>query len=197
MRFTCPFVLASASPRRRVLLSRLAVSFVVDPSDVDEDHDGAASPGTLVESLSLSKALDVSGRHPDALLLGADTVVVLDGRILGKPVDGEEAASMLRSLSGRTHRVYSGIALVHAPSGRKVTSHSITDVTFAAIDDVEIAGYVASGSPLDKAGAYGIQDDAGAWFIEGIHGDYHTVVGLPLRRLYSVVRRDFSDLLAP
>ncbi len=195
MRFTCPFILASSSPRRRVLLSRLGIPFEVDPSQVDERHDQASEPGTLVEALALEKAEDVTRRHPDALVLGADTVVVLEDRILGKPVDDREAASMLRSLSGRTHQVYSGIALVHAPSGRRVAARSATDVTFASLADDEIASYVASGSPRDKAGAYGIQDDAGAWFIEGIRGDYHTVVGLPLRLLYSVVRREFSDLL--
>jgi len=197
MQFICPFVLASASPRRSVLLSRLGIPFEVDPSGVDEEHDGQSGPGPMVEVLALRKADDVAGRHPSALVLGADTVVVMDGSVLGKPADERDAVSMLRRLSGRTHQVFSGIALVHPPSGRRETACSVTDVTFAPLDHGEIHGYVASGSPLDKAGSYGIQDDAGAWFIEGIRGDYHTVVGLPLRLLYTVVRTRFSDLLVP
>jgi septum formation protein len=197
MRFTCPFILASSSPRRRTLLSRLGIPFEVDPSGVDEWHDGNREPSDLVEFLSLEKAVDVARRHPEGLVLGADTVVVLDRQILGKPDDAAHAADMLRALNGRTHQVYSGIALVHGPSGRRVTAHSTTDVTFAPLSEDEIATYIASGSPMDKAGAYGIQDDAGAWFIEGIRGDFHTVVGLPLRLLYSVVRAEFRDLLVP
>jgi len=196
MRFTCPFILASASPRRETLLSRLGMPFLVDPSQVDEHHDEGLTPDGLVRRLALEKASEVARRHPAALVLGADTVVVLDGRVLGKPSGDAEAASMLRRLSGRTHEVFSGIALVHPPSGRHLVAHSVTEVTFASLSDREIERYVATGSPLDKAGAYGIQDDAGAWYIEGIRGDYYTVVGLPLRRLYQLVTEEFTDLLA-
>lgn len=102
---------------------------------------------------------------------------------------------MLRILSGRTHQVYTGIALVHPPTARNVSASAVTDVTFGELTDDEIAAYVESGSPLDKAGSYGIQDDAGAWFIEGIDGDFYNVVGLPLRLLYRTVRTEFTDLL--
>ncbi len=197
MRFTCPFVLASASPRRRTLLSRLGVPCTVDPAHVDESIDDSALPEAEAARLASEKAAWVAARHPDALVLGADTIVVIDGRVLGKPESTDEAHAMLRTLSGRSHHVHTGVALVHRPSGRAVAETESTRVTFAPMTEAERAAYVATGSPLDKAGAYGIQDDEGAWFVSGIEGDFYNVVGLPLHRLYRIVRRDFPDLLSP
>ncbi len=190
-----PFVLASQSPRRRRLLERLGVAFSVRPSHVDETFPTDATPGEAVEQIALRKANAVAPSHADALTLGADTVVVLDEAVLEKPPDATEAFVMLRRLSGQTHTVYTGLALVHPASGRVVHTHEATEVTFAELTDDEIAAYVRTGSPLDKAGAYGIQDDLGALFVSGIQGDYYNVVGLPLHRLYQLLRAHFADLL--
>jgi septum formation protein len=189
-------ILASQSPRRRQLLQRLGLAFDVVPSDASEDLDESIAPAGAVEMLALRKAAVVSHRHPDALVLGADTIVVLDGDVLGKPASGDEAAAMLRRLSGRTHTVYTGIALLHHASGRTVAAHEATEVTFAPLAPWEIEAYVATGSPMDKAGGYGIQDDLGALLIAGVRGDYYNVVGLPLRRLYVTLREHFADVLA-
>lgn len=191
-----PLVLASQSPRRRELLRRLGLPCTVHPSEADEAVVPGTPPDALVRELALLKAADVARQHPDALTLGADTIVVLDGDVLGKPADTDEARAMLRRLSGRTHIVYSGLALVHPPDGREVTAYEATDVTFAPLSDDEIAAYVATGAPMDKAGAYGIQDDFGALFVARVEGDYYNVVGLPLHRLYRTLRAHFDDLVA-
>ncbi|MFT4603972.1 MAG: septum formation protein [Rhodothermales bacterium] len=167
----------------------------IEPSFAPEVIVQGVEPAGQVEQLARDKATDVAKRHPEALVLGADTVVVLDGRILGKPNDEDHARSMLRTLSGRSHVVYTGIALVHSASGRVHSRHACTQVTFAALSDSEIRRYVEGGSPMDKAGAYGIQDDAGSLFIERIDGDYYNVVGLPLRTLYVSLVTEFADLL--
>lgn len=192
-----PLVLASRSPRRRQLLERLQLPFSVHPSDTDEVIPDGTSPADAVRLLARQKAEAVAPAHPDALTLGADTIVVLDDAVLGKPTDADAATAMLRKLSGRSHTVFTGIALVHAETGRAVEAFESTEVTFAPLRPAEIASYVRTGSPLDKAGAYGIQDDAGALLVEGVRGDYYNVVGLPLHRLYRTLRAHFSDLLAP
>jgi septum formation protein len=192
-----PLVLASRSPRRRHLLERLQISFSVHPSEVDEVVPPGTPPGETVRLLARQKAEAVAPGYPHALTLGADTVVVLDGDVLGKPSGDAEAAAMLARLSGRSHTVYTGIALFHAESGRLVTAHEATEVTFAPLEPEEIEAYVLTGSPLDKAGGYGIQDDAGALLVAGVRGDYYNVVGLPLHRLYRTLRDHFADLLAP
>ena len=145
--------------------------------------------------LALQKALDVGRSHPESLTLGADTVVVLDGEVLGKPSTTAEAAFMLSRLSGMTHTVYTGLALAHPSSKRHATLHEATDVTFSRLNTDEINRYVATGSPMDKAGAYGIQDDYGAFFVAGIRGDYYNVVGLPLHRMYRMLSEHFGDLI--
>ncbi|MEZ4701692.1 MAG: Maf family protein [Rhodothermales bacterium] len=195
MQFRCPFVLASTSPRRKHLLEQLGLAFERCAPEVDESFDPALAPPAIVEDLAGRKADAVAHRFPDALVLSADTIVVLDGDVLNKPASSEEAASMLRRLSGRTHEVYTGIALAQAATSRRVTAHEATRVTFAPLNDREIAAYVATGSPLDKAGAYGIQDDRGALFVARIEGDYYNVVGLPLHRVYTVAKASFSDLM--
>ena len=190
-----PFVLASASPRRRLLLRALGLSPLVRPTDADETWPPGAPPSVGAEAIAARKAAaadDATDRGP-AIVLAADTIVVLDGDVLGKPDSESEAARTLQRLSGRTHTVYTGFAVRYRD--RVVTDHRATRVTFAELDPDEIARYVATGSPLDKAGAYGIQDDLGALFVERIEGDYPNVVGLPLRAVYETLRDPFADLL--
>ncbi len=195
MQINAPFILASQSPRRRRLLERLGLAFDVHVSPAEEVIPPDADPAELVQSLAVQKARPVAADHPEALTLAADTVVAFDGAILGKPSSREEARRMLRRLSGATHTVYTGIALMHPASACQATAVTTTDVTFGALSDDEIAAYVATGSPMDKAGSYGIQDDLGALFVERIDGDYYNVVGLPLRRLYLTLREAFGDLV--
>lgn len=195
MNLDTPLILASRSPRRRRLLRRIGLQFDVRVSSTDERVPDGLKPASITETLALRKAEDVARQYPDALTLGADTIVVLDGEILGKPASTEEARAMLRRLSGRTHVVYTGIALVHPGSARSVTASESTRVTFAEMEDDEIRSYVASGSPMDKAGAYGIQDDRGALFVRAIEGDYYNVVGLPLHLFYRTMKEHFSDLM--
>lgn len=184
-----PFViLASGSPRRQQLMRQMGAEFAVITPNVEEQVREGESPEALVERLSLDKALAVNPGRADGVVLGSDTVVVLDGDILGKPADAGDAVQVLGRLSGRTHTVFTGFALVDLATGRRHVDHERTDVTFRTLGDDEIARYVASGSPLDKAGAYGIQDDFGAVFIERIAGDYYTVVGLPLAKVYVALR---------
>ena len=196
MQLVSPLVLASASPRRRHLLGQLGLEFDVQPSDVDETVPQGIEPSALVQHLAMEKAVTVARQHPGRLVLGADTIVVLDGNVLGKPTDETDARAMLGRLSGRRHTVFTGLALVHLDSTRRVAAHEQTDVYVDDLSDDEIARYVATGSPMDKAGAYGIQDDYGAVFIHRIEGDYYNVVGLPLHRLYRMLRASFSDFIA-
>lgn len=173
-------VLASTSPRRRELLGLLGLPFEVVASGYDEALLSPAGliPGDYVTQLAHGKASEVAGRlDQDALVIGADTTVVLDGAYLNKPTDAADARRMLRTLSGRTHEVYTGLCLI---GGAEVqTDFAVTEVTFDTLTDDIIAAYVATGEPLDKAGAYGIQGKALS-FIPSISGDYFNVVGLPL-----------------
>ncbi len=180
-------VLASASPRRRELLAQMGVGdFEVLTSACDETVPAhITSPGARVEYLAAQKAKAVFARRSDCTVIGADTVVVLDGAILGKPRDAAHAAAMLTALSGRTHEVYSGMAVLSGD--RVLTAHERTEVTFRALSAQEIADYIATGEPLDKAGAYGIQGRA-CVFIRGICGDYYNVVGLPVCALHALLR---------
>ena len=188
-----PLVLASGSPRRRELLALLGLPFEVVPSTCEEILPPAhADPGELAEALAREKAREVARRRPGALVLGADTVVALDGRIYGKPADARDAARMLAEFSGRTHRVVTGVALV-GPTGEQ-SFHASTEVTFRELEPQEIESYVATGEPADKAGAYAVQGQ-GALLIEGIRGDYPNVVGLPLVMLAAALRaRGFAVL---
>ena len=195
MTLQAPFVLASASARRQQLLRNMGMRFEVCPSHVNERVETGVSPEDLVQVLALRKARHVAAQRPDALTLGADTVVVLAGDMLGKPDSPAEAEQMLKRLSGATHSVYTGIALLHPPSNRTVQASERTDVTFHTLSAAEVADYVASGSPLDKAGAYGIQDSRGPFFVRRIDGDYYNVVGLPLHRFYRILKEHFPDLL--
>ena len=172
-------VLASASPRRRELLAALGVAFEVVPSHVDETTD-EGDPAVVAELLGQRKAEAVAASHPDALVIGSDTVVVLDGRILGKPGDAAEARGMLTSLRGRSHQVVTGVAV--ALDGRVLSDHDRTVVHMRDYDDAAIEAFIASGSPFDKAGGYAIQDDAFAP-VARFEGCRCNVVGLPLATL--------------
>ena len=156
------------------------------PSDEDESIDENLAPEEKVNELALRKARSLASRFAgeSAIVIGADTIVVLDQRTLGKPNDPDDAVQMLKLLSARTHTVYTGVALIDARTRREIHFAVHTDVTFRALEDDEIERYVASGSPLDKAGSYGIQEDFGAVFVSRIDGDYYNVVGLPISQLY-------------
>ena len=178
-------VLASSSPRRSELLRQAGIPFVVRPaSDVNEAPRPHEAPEDYVRRLAEEKARTVAA-GPGEVVLGADTTVVIDGRILGKPADHEDAARMLETLSGRRHEVLTGICLRAA--NRTVTDWASTQVWFTELSAEEIAQYVASGEPMDKAGAYAIQGGA-AKFVERIDGDYSNVVGLPVALVYSHLR---------
>lgn len=186
-----PLILASASPRRSHLLKQIGLEFTVRPSEVDESLFSVTEvdPSDYVQLLAETKALDVASKLTEpSIVLGADTIVVLDGLILGKPTDREDAFRMLKGLSGRTHTVYTGIALVDSSSERVSVATARTEVTFRKLDDDEIIGYIAGGSPMDKAGSYGIQDDYGAVFVSNIVGCYYNIVGLPLELLYRTLK---------
>jgi septum formation protein len=183
--------LASRSPRRREILSRLGLSFSVQPGEVDEAGVTEKDPAELVERLALSKALDVAGSRERALVIGADTIVVLDGEVLGKPADSGEAIAMLERLQGRTHQVYSGLAVVEVEAGstvRKAVGHRVTEVTMRTVDREEIEWYVGTGEPLDKAGAYGIQG-LGVLLVDRIEGCYTNVVGMSVPLLLQLTKR--------
>ncbi len=173
-------ILASASPRRKELLEQLHIPFSVSPSIVEEKIEGIATPADIVMLLALQKANDIAQKHKNAVVIGADTIVTYDGKILGKPHTEKEAHSMLRLLSGNIHEVYTGVAIVC--DEEQLTFYERTEVTFYELTDEEIYDYIESGEPMDKAGAYGIQG-LGAEFVKKINGDYFSVVGLPIARL--------------
>jgi septum formation protein len=171
-------ILASSSPRRRELLTEAGIAFTVHPADIDETHRPGESPIDFTQRLAREKAEAIFAKHPEATVLGADTVVVCDEEILGKPSDETDAARMLKKLSGRDHQVITGVALVSL-SGTQ-THVETTIVTMREISEEEIKKYIATGEPMDKAGAYAIQGAAAA-FISKIEGDYSNVVGLPVK----------------
>lgn len=181
-------ILASSSPRRKELLQTLGLSFSIQSSDVDETTDPGMQPQEIVEELALRKARKVASGLTEGVVLGSDTIVVLNGEILGKPVDDEDAYRMLHALQGCEHTVYSGIALIDAESGQSEVTHSRTQVKIRPLAPDEIRAYIATREPMDKAGSYAIQG-IGATLVEGIEGDYFTVVGLPLRLTASMLSR--------
>lgn len=183
-------ILASASPRRRELIENLKIDFEVRTADCEEVTVPGERPEDTVKRLSLTKARCVAELEgDDAVVIGADTVVAINGKILGKPADEDEAAEMLKLLSGRTHRVYTGLAVIGG--GKTVNEYVETEVKFYDLTDNQIKRYIATGEPMDKAGAYGIQK-YGSLLVEEIRGDYFNVVGLPVGRLDRVLREDFG-----
>ncbi len=196
MILSVPLILASGSPRRHHLLSTLDIPFETQRAEIVEQAADGETPSEMVVRLAREKARFVAASRPSCLVLGADTTVLLDDETLGKPDGPESAYRMLNKLSARSHTVLTGIALVHDATERISTAVESTTVSFDTLSDEEIQDYVQSGSPLDKAGAYGIQDDRGALFVTGIQGDFYNVMGLPLHRLYRLLKDDFSDLFA-
>lgn len=190
-------VLASASPRRAALLRQIGLPFRIQPSTLDEDGPGGLTGGGAPEEwasrLALAKAREVAPRVGRGLVVGADTMVVCEGSVLGKPGDDDEARAFLLRLAGRTHRVVTGVAVVDAETGRAEVAGQVTAVRMRPFGLAEAAAYVASGEPRDKAGAYGIQG-RGALLVEAIEGDYFTVVGLPLATLAALLRRFGLDV---
>ncbi|MDN5331655.1 MAG: nucleoside triphosphate pyrophosphatase [Tepidanaerobacteraceae bacterium] len=181
-RFRPRLILASASPRRRDLLKQVGLDFEIIPSLVDETVPPGVTPDIAAVRLAEKKAIDVAHRSKDGIVIAADTIVALDDSILGKPKDEEEARKMLESLSGRWHRVFTGIAVVDCSSLEKVTDCEQSRVKFKKLSSSEIENYIKTGEPMDKAGAYGIQGK-GALLVEKIEGCYYNIVGLPLFRL--------------
>lgn len=181
-------ILASASPRRRELLTQLGIAFEVQTRSVDESCYWELEPAARVEKLAGLKAMAVAADLDGGLVLGADTLVAAGGQVLGKPDGGAGARHMLRMLSGRKHLVYTGVALVDVAGCRMETAFAETAVFIRAMDEGEISRYVATGEPLDKAGAYAIQG-LGAAFVTAIEGSYSNVVGLPLHLVAGMLRR--------
>ena len=179
-----PFILASGSPRRKQLLNQIGLEFTVIPSDVDEDFTLDLPPEAFTEHWAREKAKSVAKIHPDSLIVGAGTIVVLDGNILGKPKDKKDSFNMLQSLSGKTHEVITGVSFISLEQELDHTFNERTFVSFNTLSDRDIKSYIDIYNPLDKAGSYGIQD----WFSVHIHrveGCYYNVMGLPLSSFYS------------
>ena len=187
-------VLASRSPRRIQLLRQIGLAVDVVPSSVPEEIDVNVSPEENARRLAFRKAHQVGMSIDDAIIIGADTIVAIDGTMLGKPGDASQAAGMLETLSGQTHTVVTAFSLLDRPSNRAITETETTRVTFRVLPREEIEEYVATGSPLDKAGAYGIQDDYGAVFVTRVEGCFYNVMGFPLARFYTALR-DFQEQL--
>jgi len=182
------FILASASPRRKELLTNAGFDFEARASYIEEVHRPGETPGEYVSRLAAGKALTVASQvAPRRLVLGADTEVVIDGQILGKPRDAADAARMVRLLAGKTHRVITGVCLVSAPDRIEASNVAVTSVTFCSLDEQEICDYVASGEPNDKAGAYAIQGLASR-FVTHIEGSYFNVMGLPIHLVYEMLK---------
>ncbi len=180
-------ILASASPRRYELLKRLDLKFEVIPSSIKEDFTESNPPENMATMLAEQKALEVAQTVENAIVIGADTVVVFEGRVLGKPVDEAQARGMLKRLSGNMHQVITGIALVDSETLRCESDYEKTYVKMKNISEKEIDNYIRTGEPMDKAGAYGIQGKGGL-FVKKIEGCYFNVVGLPIGKLYDMLK---------
>jgi septum formation protein len=172
-------ILASKSPRRRYLLEKAGLEFTVIPSQVDENAAILSAPESYVKNLAEAKAGDISNKYPDSWIIGADTVVFIDNRILGKPASRDEAQAMLKSLSAKTHQVHTGYCICRKATGHFISECVTTDVRFKKLSAKEIDWYINSGEPFDKAGAYAIQG-LGTFLVKRINGSYTNVVGLPV-----------------
>jgi septum formation protein len=181
-------ILASASPRRAELLRSAGIEFTAQAADLHEQREPGESPLEYSRRLARDKARAIAALHPQAFVLGADTDVCIDDRILGKPRDPADAADMLRLLSGRWHDVTTGVCLISPGGADEEIAHETTRVQFSELTEQEIAAYVATGEPMDKAGAYAIQGWAARW-IPRIEGDYYNVVGLPVALVYRLLTR--------
>tara|TARA_B100000959_G_scaffold98020_3_gene103740 strand:+ start:4829 stop:5404 length:576 start_codon:yes stop_codon:yes gene_type:complete len=179
-----PIILASNSPRRKQLLEMIGITFTVQPSTIYEDFNIGLKPEEFVQHYAKEKSLDIAKQNQDHFVIGADTIVVLNNKILGKPGNKEESFTMLKSLSGQTHTVYTGVSLNHIESGISTTFFEQTNVTFDNLNDNDISYYIETYMPFDKAGSYGIQD----WFavcVKRIDGCFYNVMGFPLAAFYA------------
>jgi septum formation protein len=181
-------VLASGSPRRAQILKRKKVEFEIRRPAHTSEESLSSDPVEHVLSVSRKKATGVSDQLEDVVVLGADTIVVLDGVIMGKPQDKKEAFSILKRLSGRTHKVYTGVTLINKYNGKTVSDYDVTDVKFNKLEGEKILAYIETGEPTDKAGAYGIQG-MGGFLVEGIRGSLDNVIGLPTEKLKEMLIR--------
>lgn len=193
-------VLASRSPRRAHLLKQIGLKFIIDPSSFDEKGILLSDPATLARLISEKKGLQVAARHANALIIAADTIVVFNNVIMGKPEDANEARKMLSELSNNTHSVYSGVFVAGTDQNGDInSSFSLTErtkVTFSPLTNREIDHYIAGGSPFDKAGSYGIQDDTGSLFVKKIDGDFYNVVGFPLNAFYQKLKLEMPSVFS-
>ena len=192
----CRLILASKSPRRSELLKQAGLTFSVIPSDFDEDTVALSNPDSDVVTLAESKALDVSRKHPDAWVIGADTIVLIGRKILGKPASAEEAFEMLQRLSGKTHQVLTGYCICCKKKNRVFSETVKTDVDFKRLTDAEINWYIQTGEPFDKAGGYAIQG-IGSFLVRSINGSYTNVVGLPVCEVMEHLIREGAVELNP
>ncbi|MBR2404934.1 MAG: septum formation protein Maf [Clostridia bacterium] len=190
------FVLASKSPRRKEILSGVGLQFDIIESNVDESTvSKELPPHFYVQELAMLKSTDIASKiKGSSYVIGADTVVVSNGKIIGKPQSFEDAFNMLSSFSGSSHKVISGISVTNSEDMTTVTDYCETEVVFYPMSDAEISDYINTYKPYDKAGAYGIQEYAGV-FVEKINGDYYNVVGLPLSKLYQLLKREFGVII--
>src|SRR3990172_5639320 len=179
-----PIYLASKSPRRKKLLQQLNLKFNILSVQNDEIIKIGERPVDTVRRIADEKMAAAKALVKNGIIITADTIVVVDGKTIGKPIDKKDASKILKKLSGRTHIVYTGYSIFNSVRNKSITSYEKTFVTFRKINDREILDYISKGSPMDKAGAYGIQDDYGAVFVKKINGCYNNVVGLPLTKLY-------------
>jgi len=180
------YILASQSPRRKQLLKLLGLNFKVFHPQIEENHKGE-KPLTYAKKLAEEKAEAANRKFKNKIIIAADTIVVIDNHILEKPISENDAMRMLKTLSGRTHIVYTAICVINQLNGKKITDYEKTFVTFRKLNPAEIDEYIKTGSCMDKAGAYGIQDDLGAVFVSKVNGCYYNVVGLPLQKLYLIL----------
>ena len=176
-------VLASASPRRKTILSQVDLDFTIEPSKINEDFSIDLLPKAFCEHWAREKANDIAKSHSDKLIIGADTVVIMNDKILGKPKSYNESFAMLKSLSGKTHQVLTGVSLIHFNLGIDFTFNEATDVSFCLLTDEEIKKYIDKYKPYDKAGSYGIQDGFSA-YVEKINGCFYNVMGFPISRFH-------------
>lgn len=181
--------LASRSPRRQELLRAIGIQYTILEVEVEENTQNMDNPSQYVLDISLKKAKAASQKITSGIIAAADTIVYLGGKIFTKPSSAENAIEMLRTLSGKTHQVYTGFTLLKIPSMALLQHCEVTEVTFRMLSDEEIFEYVKTGAPMDKAGAYGIQNDLSAVFVDKINGDFFNVVGLPLTRFYLALKQ--------
>ncbi len=184
-------ILASASPRRKEILENVNLKFTVIASDIEEVILENEPPKDLVMRLAFEKCMDVAIKNKDDLVIGADTIVVLDNKVLGKPKNEEDAYNMIKSLSNKKHQVITGISLINLSSDKKVIDYVVSEVTFKDLSDELIRDYISTNESLDKAGAYGIQG-YGSLLVESINGDYFNIVGLPISKISNLLKEHFD-----